>query len=235
MDDRWIERLSEYLDGDLGDSETAALEAHLATCAACRGTLESLRAVAARTRVPFAEPPARDLWPGIEARLAPRRATGAGWLEALRGRRLSLSLPQAVAAAAALVVVSGAGAWWALRAPGSSPGAGDATPVAGAPAAGSAALAAFDDRRYEATVSELEALLERNRAVLDTSTVRVVEQNLAIIDRAMAEARRALAADPANPYLNAHLRRQMERKVQVLRVATAAALRRPSLEGGDPT
>jgi hypothetical protein len=47
--------------------------------------------------------------------------------------------------------------------------------------------------------------------------VRVVRQNLAVIDRAIAEARTALERDPANTYLNLHLADTMRRKVELLR------------------
>ncbi len=88
-------------------------------------------------------------------------------------------------------------------------------------ATGSPAMAAgFDVARYEATISELEQVLITHRAELDTSTVRVIEQNLAIIDGAVEEARRALAADPASRYLNTHLASQLRRKAQLLRQAT---------------
>jgi len=36
MTDRWTERLSEYVDGDLNDRDREAIEAHLPTCATCR-------------------------------------------------------------------------------------------------------------------------------------------------------------------------------------------------------
>jgi hypothetical protein len=47
--------------------------------------------------------------------------------------------------------------------------------------------------------------------------VRVVRQNLAVIDRAIAEARAALQNDPANTYPNLHLADTMRRKVELLR------------------
>ena len=56
---------------------------------------------------------------------------------------------------------------------------------------------------------------------LDTATVRVLEQNLTLIDRAIAEASRAVAADSANVYLNTHLAETMRRKVDLLRQAVA--------------
>jgi hypothetical protein len=48
-------------------------------------------------------------------------------------------------------------------------------------------------------------------------TVRVVRENLAIIDRAIADARIALQKDPGNAYLNFHLAQTMRRKVELLR------------------
>ena len=69
-------------------------------------------------------------------------------------------------------------------------------------------------------------MLEADRGTLDTTTVRIIEQNLAVIDRAIADARRALAADPGNAYLNAHLAGTMRRKIDLLRrAATIVASR----------
>jgi hypothetical protein len=87
---------------------------------------------------------------------------------------------------------------------------------------GTTALAASADP-YDATVAELQQLLATESSRLDTSTVRILTQNLAVIDRALAEARRAVAKDPANPYLRAHLASTMRRKVDLLRRATVIA------------
>jgi hypothetical protein len=71
--------------------------------------------------------------------------------------------------------------------------------------------------RYDAAIAELESALQKQRGRLDPRTVQVVERNLALIDKAIADARTALAADPASPYLNAHLASTMRRKVGLLR------------------
>jgi hypothetical protein len=93
-----------------------------------------------------------------------------------------------------------------------------------APAVGSgsadARLASYDMTRYDATITELQDVIHAHRAELDTSTVRVIEQNLSLIDHAIGDARRALNADPANPYLNGHLAQQLQRKVRLLQQAT---------------
>lgn len=65
------DKLSAHLDGDLPPSDTRALDAHLATCPACRRELDSLRAlVASAAALPNDVAPARDLWPEISAQLA---------------------------------------------------------------------------------------------------------------------------------------------------------------------
>jgi len=70
-------------------------------------------------------------------------------------------------------------------------------------------------------VAELEGVLQSGRGRLDTATVRVIERNLATIDSAIAQARRAVAADSANLYLNAHLAETMRQKLELLRQAAS--------------
>lgn len=221
MTDLWTDRLSEYLDAGLEPSERAECAHHLESCAECAATLESLHRVAARARLLEDPAIAVDLWPGIAARL-PAATPRSVWSLAGAHRRVSFTLPQAAAAALLLLTLSGGAMWWALRgaapgrAPESSRAARDAT--RGAP---TAVVAGFDERHYDAAVADLENTLRTHRAELDSSTVRVLEQNLALIDRSIAQARAALAADPASAYLNEHLARQMMTKLDLLRRATA--------------
>ena len=77
--------------------------------------------------------------------------------------------------------------------------------------------------RYAAAVADLERVLAQGRSRLDTATVRVIEKNLGIIDRAIRDAQSALAADPANSYLNLHLAQEMRRKLELLRQAAVLA------------
>jgi len=51
--------------------------------------------------------------------------------------------------------------------------------------------------------------------------VRVVEQKLALIDRAIIEAERALATDSSDTYLYRHLARTRQQKLELLQHATA--------------
>jgi anti-sigma factor RsiW len=44
-DIQWNDRLQDWLDGDLDASDTAALLAHMADCAACRARADELQAL----------------------------------------------------------------------------------------------------------------------------------------------------------------------------------------------
>jgi hypothetical protein len=207
MSDQWTDRLSEYLDGDLAESERAALEAHLDGCSECSETLAGLRRIVMRARSLDDRQPTTDLWSGIAERIgvAPRR------------RRIAFSVPQLLAAGIALAVLSGGGAWLLHPDP---IRVADVQPAV--PAPGSVRVEMIGDataRGYDAAVDDLERVLADGRGKLDTATVRVLEQNLAIIDRAIAQARRAVAADSANLYLNSHLAETMRRKIDLLRQA----------------
>src|SRR5512142_2693307 len=103
MSDKWTDRLSEYLDDELDVAETAALEAHLQTCAECATTLQQLRAVVARADQIVDRPPERDLWAGIAARMA-QPAETQGRVKPAR-RHFSFSIPQLAAASIVLMLL----------------------------------------------------------------------------------------------------------------------------------
>jgi len=63
-------------------------------------------------------------------------------------------------------------------------------------------------------------VLSEGRDQLEPKTLKVIEENLRIIDRAIAEARSAIAADPANSYLRSQVAANMRRKLDILRQAT---------------
>ena len=209
MTDQWTDRLSEYLDGDLALPERVALEAHLVECQECATTLADLRAVVMRARSLRATPPATDLWPGIESRIGSRFV-----------RRLTFSYPQLIAASLALLLAGGTGTLWLLPREQATPARVVVQPVPVSAPAG-VLPASFADPRYDAAVNDLEGLLAAHRNELDPATVQTIETNLALIDRAIADARAALARDPASAFLNSHLADTMQRKLSLLRDATA--------------
>lgn len=76
---------------------------------------------------------------------------------------------------------------------------------------------------HEDAIAELRKALAKERHRLDPATIRALEANLTIIDLAIDQARRALAADPANTYVKEHLADTMRRKVELLQRATMLA------------
>ena len=221
MTDPWTDRLSEYLDGELPAEERTALESHLRHCVTCGAALADLERIVRRAGALDDRPLERDLWPGIAARIGVPAAVSKVTETPLAGRtprRWAFSLPQLAAAGIALMALSGAAAWLLHPAGTAMVLTHQPAPVVVPVAAGSARPAA---RSYDVAVAELQQVLAQNRGRLDTTTVRVIEQNLATIDRAIAQAQRALAVDSANIYLNSHLAETMRRKLELLRQAAA--------------
>jgi hypothetical protein len=192
--------------------------------------LADLKRVAGRARSLEDRAPDRDPWPAIAARIgAASTASPATRLDRWRtARRWSFSLPQLAAAAIALMTLSGGAAWLLHPAPSGL--------AAGGTAAGSIPVVAPADvpvlpastrggrtagQSYAGAVADLERVLDQGRGRLDSTTVRVLERNLATIDSALAQARRAVAADSGNVYLNSHLAETMQRKLDLLRQAAA--------------
>jgi hypothetical protein len=111
------------------------------------------------------------------------------------------------------------GTVWLLQSPASAPGSTAVQIPADAPVPAPVNASATASQSYAAAVADLERVLASGRGQLDTATVRVIQQNLEAIDKAIAQAQQALAADPANMYLNTHLAETMRRKLDLLRQA----------------
>jgi anti-sigma factor RsiW len=260
-----MERLSEYIDGDLDPSERGTLEAHLSGCADCRSALADLKLVRAHARKLREEPVPAEIWSRIEAaitagrkipfpadRIVSRSTDGA---DSGRGARFSFSLPELIAACLAIAVLSGGLVFALVRHPGSRIAAPvlsvASAPESTAPARASApeptriaerearapAQTILAERTrdvalapgrtvetpHEEAIAELRKALARERDRLDPATIRTLEANLAIIDLAIDQAKRALAADPANTYVKEHLADTMRRRVELLQRATMLA------------
>ena len=220
MHETYTDQLSDYLDDELPAAERAALEAHLRECADCTAVLNDLKHVVARAQGLEARPPHADLWPGVAARIE----------RVAQPRRYAFTLGQLAAAAVVLMAVTATLAV-KLMAPISGPASAPPAQVAVAPPQVSpepvadvlAAPVSFADAQYDAAVADLEKALKAGRGRLDKSTISIVEHNLQIIDQAIAQAREALAADPANAYLSGYLVEARRRKLDLLRRAAALA------------
>jgi anti-sigma factor RsiW len=211
--DQVQDHLSAWLDGELDDGARRQVDAHLAECPACQGIARDLqRVVGVAAGMPVTGP-GRNLWPGIADRI---HRPVAGRIDPEAPRTIPLGHAGLVAAGLLLGVLLGRVVPWPSR-PGS-----EGPPLATSrPAAQPARNATLDATQLSQStavaVGQLEQLLLAETGRLDTSTVRVLAQNLARIDSAIAEAQRALAADPSNAYVSRHLAATTRRKVDLLR------------------
>ena len=163
------------------------------------------------------ETPARDLWPGVMARLGTAAMSP-------RRRQIAFTLPQLAMAASLLIAVASGLTWLAARP--DAPARQDTVVAQGEPngvVEGDVQNANFADAQFNAAVTDLERILLDERDRLDPRTVLVIERNLKTIDDAIQEARMALNDDPANTYLNSHLADARRRKLELLRHATTLA------------
>ena len=194
MHEEWTDKLSDYLDGELSEAESRAVDAHLRDCAHCAGVLNDLKRVVARAQASgqSARPPQADLWAGIAERIDARHAPDAtaglpspvGKVAAFRGRasrRIAFTLPQLAAAAALVAAVSG-GIAWQLR------------PVSGAPEG-----APYDRSQAAATPTDAAAadvgrLFRAEPGAEDAVRVETVGLADAQYDAAVVDLEKALKA-----------------------------------------
>src|SRR5687768_12984602 len=74
-----------------------------------------------------------------------------------------------------------------------------------------------EQSEYARDVAQLRDIVSQRRTELDSTTIAVLEKNLELIDRAIAESRAALERDPASDFLADQLARAMTKKVAILR------------------
>jgi len=228
MSDRWTDRLSEYLDGDLAPEERAEMESHLAACPACAAALQDLGDLVSRARglreLDASIGVGSDLWPGIEARIRdlpvssvrplPERRGGGGW-----GSRGLFTLPQLAAACVAAIALSSAIFWVAND----IAHRGDIARGAESRRATAVTASSEAARAAGAEIEALRKSLHDRRDQLDPETLGALEASVATMEAAVDDARRALDADPDNPYVQAHLDEMRARQLDLLRRAVRLA------------
>jgi hypothetical protein len=243
------QRLMDFLEGDLDGATRAAMEAHARQCAACGALLADLRLVSAQAANLPVVSPSRDLWSGIAERieapvvaLADRRPL---WKSP---RVLGFAAAAAIVLAAALGYESArsttpdSAAVTAPRQVATLPPAlsdsvqtvspaeavhatvrGTTDSVRASLAANRAANATPDavEKTYDGEINGLRAIIKQRRSQLDTTTVKILERNLAVIDSAIAQCKTALAKDPHSQFLIQSLNQSLDTKVQILRMTAA--------------
>jgi anti-sigma factor RsiW len=250
--------LPDYIEDALDDSTRRAVDAHLRECLRCAGLVRDLENIRKEAAALTDLVPARDLWAGIEARIA------APVIPLARPERPRRFAPAWMGIAAAALVVATAGITYQLtsRSLRSGPDARIAQttpqtpaqdrndsavassgiteptvpavnsratgPSSGATGPSSSSRFANSDQQsaleqseqvYGKEIAMLQAIVSQRKTQLDSSTVAIIEQNLKIIDAAIARSRAALAKDPASLLLSEQLTHVLDKKVELLRTA----------------
>jgi len=111
----------------------------------------------------------------------------------------------------------------AAATPGSVADRVTSTPAAAAPATPRAVevqlAVAKLSADYDREIARLRVLIDQRRSQLDPTTVSVIERNLAVIDTAIAESRRAIVNDPSSRFLIEFLNQSLRDKVELMRTA----------------
>jgi hypothetical protein len=212
-----IERIQELVDGTLGAIRLSDLEQHLAQCPACRALKEDLERIRdAAAALPALSPP-DGAWLQIAGRLrqegriaqaAPKPSGGArsyAWL----------------AIAATLVLAAGASIVVVFRSSPPAPSAVTSPMPAGNPAADPSVEAVQSEveaaqEQFEKAITKMDDLRKANMNAIDPQTSEVIEKNLGIIDRAIAENRVAVKAEPTSVAARETLFEALRLKVSLL-------------------
>ena len=197
-------QINDFVDETLAHADLQWALQHVANCAHCRDEVAGMRSMLQRVaQLPLSIEPSRDfrrdVWTKVDSRTR--------W-----ARRSYLS-----AAAMVLIALSSAITVLVMR---SSEGPVVRIAETGRPAA--IDLVSME-RQYSEEVQELQRTLRTNRASLAPETVRILEENLRIIDAAIQEARAALAQDPASATLGELLQSVYRQKVELLKQATRSS------------
>jgi hypothetical protein len=196
-------QINDFVDEALDSSERALVHQHITACTACRAEVEALRALVQRVgQLPTDIQPERDLRPQSWA--ATERKTLWSWRYPL------------AAAAVLLIAVTSLLTVLVMRGGGASVRMVETDPPA------SVDLVNLE-RRYTTEVNDLQRALDQNRDRLAPETVRIMEDNLRIIDAAIQEARNALANDPQSAMLGELLRSAYQRKLDLLKQAARSS------------
>jgi len=212
-------RLSEFVDDALDPQTRAAVDAHLAACAACSALVDDLsRLRSAARRLGPIDPPER-LWIDVDRQVRQDRAIAPN--EAAQTSDIG-AVWQWIGLAAALVVVTlGVYAVQHRNAPQPTADISHANQTScNAGATGSVETVEQELRQaeehYDKAIAELEAVTRNGNASLDPDVARTLQKNLATINQAISESRAALDAHPESEPARDSLFEALRKKVGVL-------------------
>ncbi len=213
-------QLDRWLQGRLPPPEVAALEAHVATCAACRALVDDARLLQREARLLGVDGPPAGAWERLADRLAqqPPAQAGRPTPSALAPATSRLSW-RWLGVAAMLAVVIGGSLFFLRQSlfPGntSSPAAEtrpDATSLV------ESIELELDQaaQHYERAIAGLEQVASESDSPLDPALTATLRENLQVIDEAIADSRAALRSEPDSQLAQQSLFDAFRRKVALL-------------------
>jgi anti-sigma-K factor RskA len=213
-----IDRIQDYIDGELPDDEMRAVADRLNREPEWRAEEERLRALIRRAQaLPKEIDPGRDLWRGIERRIAETPAN----MVTFSRRTLYL----AGAAAAAVAVVAALSFVAMNQNQPAEPTQPRIAEGSGQPDA-NVQFASYEDAQYELAIPQyksatdaLHQSLNERRDSMEEETWVAVSESLAVIHQAIADIEAALEDDPENTDLRSMLVAAYEKEVGLLRQA----------------
>jgi len=219
-----LDRAGDIVDGEAPPALRPAIEAHLASCAACRATIADLQRIAQTAATLGHVAPPTTTWHTIAARLqadpdirrlaSPSRAPHAPGAPAWAW----------LAAAAVLVLFVGGGLWMLRESvPAGSRAAGAAAgnaPAGNAVESVEAELQLAADH-YEKAITALERAADQADSPLDPEVTATLRKNLEVIDQAITESRGALRSQPDSRVAQESLLDAFRRKLTLLQDTVA--------------
>jgi hypothetical protein len=210
--------IHELADGTLDEAGRRRLDAHLATCAACRAFTDDVRAIRRAAGALETPAPPPSVWPRLAEQIGERGApkASAGW--PMTARWLAVAATLVVAVGAALVFIRSSPT---PPPPAPSP-AGPVTPVSAGNASPDEFVQGVEtelqaaQRHYENALANLEQMAKNGRPGVDSQVAQTLRTNVALVDRAIQDSRAALRTDPQSEPARESLFEALRRKVALL-------------------
>jgi tetratricopeptide (TPR) repeat protein len=205
--EQYGEWLGDAVEGTLDADRQAQLDAHCRDCAACRALLTDLQQIRAAAATLDRRTPSPELWRAIVAKVEDQ-----GFAAPAQRRRTWASAWSQLAAAAALVLMLGAAAWFA--------GGNQFRRVSDSSESDLVRNAASElqlaEQHYENAIAALEQLTVNRDNALDPAVAAEIAQSLQSIDRAINDSRAALKSDPNSFVAQTSLLEALRMKVGLL-------------------
>jgi anti-sigma factor RsiW len=196
--EQYSEWIHDAVDGTLSPERQAQLDAHCRQCESCRDLLNDLHEIRAAASRLDRYTPSPDMWNAIVAKAQPTRAFSRSWAP--------------MAAAAALVMILGTAAWFALG----SRGPGATIPSTANLARNAATELQLAEQHYQNAITALEQLTVNRDSTLDPAVAAEIAQSLQSIDRAINDSRAALKTQPDSFVAQTSLLEALRMKVALL-------------------